>query len=96
MEFEDFNLSKETLRAVIEMGFEEATPIQARAIPAILQGKDIIGQAQTGTGKTCAFAIPAIEMLEKDINGVQILVLCPTRELVIQSAEEFKSVRSWR
>ncbi len=96
MQFHEFELSKETQRAVKEMGFEETTPIQALSIPAILKGKDIIGQAQTGTGKTCAFAIPAIEMLDSDSQSVQVLVLCPTRELVIQSAEEFKSVAKFK
>ncbi len=96
MQFSEFNLSVETLKAIQEMGFEEATPIQSKAIPAILRGKDIIGQAQTGSGKTCAFAIPAIEMLHKEENSVQVLVLCPTRELVIQSAEEFKSVAKYQ
>jgi ATP-dependent RNA helicase DeaD len=95
MQFSEFNLSVQTLKAIAEMGFEEATPIQTEAIPAIMQGKDIIGQAQTGSGKTCAFAIPAIEMLNKEDNAVQVLVLCPTRELVIQSAEEFKSVAKY-
>lgn len=78
------------------MGFEEPTPIQTQAIPAIMKGKDVIGQAQTGTGKTCAFAIPALEMLEQSMYGVQVLVLCPTRELAIQTAEEFKSVSKYK
>ena len=95
LQFQELSVSAETLRAVQEMGFEEMTPIQAQAIPAIIEGKDIIGQAQTGTGKTCAFAIPAIEMLQKDTDSVQVLVLCPTRELAIQSAEEFKSVAKY-
>ena len=77
------------------MGFEEATPIQSQTIPAIMQGKDIIGQAQTGTGKTCAFAIPAVEMLEENDN-VQMLVLCPTRELAIQIAIEFQNVAKYK
>ncbi|MHB1314302.1 MAG: DEAD/DEAH box helicase [Christensenellales bacterium] len=96
MQFQELKISPETLRAVQEMGFEEMTPIQSRAIPAILEGKDIIGQAQTGTGKTCAFGIPAVEMIEKDNEAVQVLVLCPTRELAIQSAEEFKSVAKYQ
>ena len=96
MQFTDFNLSNETLKAIQDMGFEEATPIQSQAIPAILDQRDIIGQAQTGSGKTCAFAIPAIEMLNKEESTVQVLVLCPTRELVIQTAEEFKSVAKYQ
>ncbi len=93
--FNELNLSNEVQRAVKEMGFEEATPIQSQTIPAIMQGKDIIGQAQTGTGKTCAFAIPAVEMLE-DNDNVQMLVLCPTRELAIQIAIEFQNVAKYK
>ena len=95
LKFNELNLSNEVQRAVKEMGFEEATPIQSQTIPAIMQGKDIIGQAQTGTGKTCAFAIPAVEMLE-DNDNVQMLVLCPTRELAIQIAIEFQSVAKYK
>lgn len=90
--FKDLNLSKEVQKAIIEMGFEEATPIQSQAIPHILRGSDVVGQAQTGTGKTCAFGIPAIEMIEPENDGIQVLVLCPTRELAIQTAEELKNV----
>ena len=90
--FKDLNLSKEVQKAVAEMGFEEATPIQTQSIPHIMAGKDVIGQAQTGTGKTCAFGIPAIEMLDNSIDGIQVLVLCPTRELAIQTSEELKNV----
>lgn len=96
MKFQDFNLSDNILKAIADMGFEEATPIQSQAIPAIINGKDIIGQAQTGTGKTCAFAIPAIEMLQNDTDLVQVLVLCPTRELAIQTAEEFNQVTKYK
>ncbi len=90
--FTELNLSKEVQRALREMGFEEATPIQSLAIPHILAGKDIIGQAQTGTGKTCAFGIPIIDMINTNEPGVQALILCPTRELAIQVSEEIKSV----
>jgi Superfamily II DNA and RNA helicases len=90
--FKELNLSHEVQKALSEMGFEEATPIQSKAIPAIFEGKDIIGQAQTGTGKTCAFGIPAVEMLDPGVSGVQVLVLCPTRELAIQVSEELKNV----
>ncbi|MFA9380452.1 MAG: DEAD/DEAH box helicase [Acetanaerobacterium sp.] len=92
MRFQDLELSEEIQRGIKAMGFEETTPIQTVAIPAIMEGRDIIGQAQTGTGKTCAFAIPAIEMLEENTGRVQVLVLCPTRELAIQTAEEFSNV----
>lgn len=92
IQFDDFGLTPQVARAIKEMGFEESTPIQTKAIPAIRTGQDVIGQAQTGTGKTCAFAIPAIEMMNKEDEAVQVLVLCPTRELAIQTAEEFESV----
>lgn len=74
------------------MGFEEATPIQAKAIPPILEGRDVIAQAPTGTGKTCAFGIPAIESIDPANNKIQVLILCPTRELVIQTAEELRDL----
>ncbi len=94
--FKDLNLSEEVQKAITDMGFEEATPIQSQSIPHIMDGKDVIGQAQTGTGKTCAFGIPAIEMLDSDIGGIQVLVLCPTRELAIQTAEELKNVSKYK
>ncbi|MFW5730422.1 MAG: DEAD/DEAH box helicase [Desulfonatronovibrionaceae bacterium] len=90
--FESLNLSKETLRGIKEMGFEETSPIQARAIPSILQGQDLIGQAQTGTGKTAAFGIPLLEKIDPLLNAAQAIVLCPTRELAIQVAEELSSL----
>ncbi|MDF3000285.1 MAG: helicase [Bacillota bacterium] len=90
--FKDLNLSNEVQKALSAMGFEEATPIQSKAIPPIFEGKDIIGMAQTGTGKTCAFGIPAVEMLDPNISGVQVLILSPTRELAIQISEELKNV----
>ena len=90
--FEEFDLSPQVAKAIAAMGFEETTPIQAEAMPVVRDGRDVIGQAQTGTGKTCAFAIPAIEMLNKEDESVQVLVLCPTRELAIQTAEEFENV----
>ena len=94
--FKDLNLSSEILRAIEEMGFEEATPIQSQAIPPVLEGKDVIAQAPTGTGKTCAFGIPLIEMLDTSDNAVQGLILCPTRELVIQTAAELKKVSKFK
>ncbi|HEY3249829.1 MAG TPA: DEAD/DEAH box helicase [Ignavibacteria bacterium] len=87
--FEDFVVSHELRLAVKEMGFEEPTPIQAQTIPLLLKGKDLIGQAQTGTGKTAAFGIPIIEKILSSVKDTQALVLCPTRELAIQVAEEF-------
>lgn len=96
MNFKDLNLSREVQKAITEMGFEEAMPIQAQSIPHIMSGRDVIGQAQTGTGKTCAFGIPAIEMISHDEHGVQVLVLSPTRELAIQIAEELKNVSKYK
>lgn len=96
LNFKDLLLSTEVRKAIEDMGFEEATPIQAQSIPHLLEGRDLIGQAQTGTGKTCAFGIPAIESVDPDAEDVQVLVLCPTRELAIQSSEELKSVAKYK
>ena len=89
--FSDFGLSKEIEQAVFNMGFEEPTPIQAQAIPIALDGKDMIGQAQTGTGKTTAFGVPLLEKLSVK-EGTQGLVVCPTRELAVQVAEELNRI----
>ena len=86
--FASLGLSPEILRAVDKLGFEEASPIQAAAIPALLAGQDVVGQSQTGSGKTAAFAIPAIEKTDPTLRAVQVLVLCPTRELATQVAGE--------
>ena len=94
--FKDLALSTEVQKALTVMGFEEATPIQARAIPHILAGRDIIGQAMTGTGKTCAFGIPAVEMIDKNVSDIQVLILCPTRELAVQVAEEIQEVSKFK
>lgn len=88
--FEDLGLRPQILRAVTEMGFEAASPIQARAIPLLMEGKDVIGQAQTGTGKTAAFGIPLLEKTDPKNRKLQALVLCPTRELAIQVADEMR------
>ncbi len=87
MKFNEMNLSKPLLRAVEEMGFEEATPIQAETIPMALEGQDIFGQAQTGTGKTAAFGLPLLEKIH-DNSRVQALIIEPTRELAVQTGEE--------
>jgi ATP-dependent RNA helicase DeaD len=92
MKFNDFDISEETRKAISAMGFEEATPIQEKAIPIALEGKDLIGQAQTGTGKTTAFGIPMIEKIQKDVGTVQGIVLAPTRELAVQVAEELNRI----
>lgn len=96
MQFSELNCSKEILRAVEDMGFEEATPIQAMAIPVALEGKDLVGQAQTGTGKTAAFGIPMLENIDLNLKGVQGLVLCPTRELAVQIAEEVNRIAKYK
>ena len=91
MLFKELNLSKPILSAIEEIGFEQATPIQEQAIPIALAGKDVIGQAQTGTGKTAAFAIPFLEKVTQE-PVIQVLVLTPTRELCIQIAEEVAKI----
>ncbi|MDR5658692.1 DEAD/DEAH box helicase [Serpentinicella sp. ANB-PHB4] len=90
--FTDFNLDKKVFQALTDMGFEEATPIQSQTIPTALDGKDVIGQAQTGTGKTAAFGIPLIEQADLSNKDVQGLVLAPTRELAVQVAEEVNKI----
>jgi ATP-dependent RNA helicase DeaD len=88
--FKDLPLSGEVLRSVEELGFENLFPIQAQAIIPLLEGKDVIGQAQTGTGKTAAFGVPMVERLNPEIRQVQGLVLVPTRELAVQVADNLK------
>lgn len=88
--YKDSTIDERIIRAVEEMGFENMTPIQAQAIPVMLSGKDLIGQAQTGTGKTAAFGIPLIQGIDPDNRALQAIVLCPTRELAIQAAEEMR------
>jgi ATP-dependent RNA helicase DeaD len=94
IQFSDFHLSREIGKAIEDMGFEEPTPIQALAIPLIQAGHDVTAQAQTGTGKTAAFGIPLIEKIDATHKTVQAIVLCPTRELAIQIAEEFSELLS--
>lgn len=93
--FEELGLCPEIERAVRFMGFEEASPIQAKAIPAIISGKDIIGQAQTGTGKTAAFGIPLLQKIDPKNKKLQAIVLCPTRELAIQVADEIRNLAKY-
>ncbi len=90
--FQDLQLSEALVKGVHKMGFEEATPIQAETIPVALTGVDVLGQAQTGTGKTAAFGIPTIERIDSKARQVQALVLAPTRELAIQVAEELNKI----
>lgn len=93
--FDELNLDAKILRAVIDMGFEAASPIQAKAIPLEIEGKDIIGQAQTGTGKTAAFGIPLLQKIDPKNKKLQAVVLCPTRELAIQVADEIRSLAKY-
>ena len=87
--FSELGLSPDILKAVDKMGFEEASPIQTAVIPHALAGRDVVGQSATGSGKTAAFAIPAIEKVDVQMKKAQVLVLCPTRELAVQVSEEF-------
>ncbi len=92
LKFTDLDLSPEILKAVADMGFEEATHIQTATIPLMKTGVDLIGQAQTGTGKTAAFGIPMLEMVDSKSKLIQALVMCPTRELAVQVAEEIRQL----
>jgi ATP-dependent RNA helicase DeaD len=91
-DFQDFDFSDKVRKAIVELGYEEPTPIQAKAIPLVLAGRDVIAKAPTGTGKTFAFAAPSVQRIDTEEQYVQTLVLCPTRELVIQTTEEFQKV----
>ena len=88
MKFTDLNLSKDIQSAVVAAGFEKPSPIQELTIPLALEGKDVIGQAQTGTGKTAAFGLPTLDKIRTEENTIQALVIAPTRELAVQSQEE--------
>lgn len=95
MNFEELNIDQRILRAVSDMGFEEASPIQTQAIPALMDGRDVIGQAQTGTGKTAAYSIPMLQKINPDLKKLQAVVLCPTRELAVQVAEEIRKIAKY-
>ncbi|WP_138431622.1 DEAD/DEAH box helicase [Fodinibius saliphilus] len=86
--FSDLNLAQPILKGLESMGFESPTPVQEKCIPALLEGKDVVGQAQTGTGKTAAFGIPVVQQTDVDIAKVQTIIMCPTRELAIQVTGE--------
>jgi len=86
--FSELGLSAELLKAIDKLGYEQAAPIQAEAIPVLMAGRDVVGQSQTGSGKTAAFGIPAVEKVDVSIRATQILILCPTRELAVQVSEE--------
>ena len=96
MSFENLPLSPEIIRAVKEIGFESMTEIQEKSIPVILEGNDVIGRSNTGTGKTAAFGIPAVEQIDRNIQGVQVLILCPTRELASQACDEIKKFSRYK
>ena len=95
MKFDELNIDERILRAVEYMGFEETSPIQTQAIPAVLEGIDVIGQAQTGTGKTAAYSIPMLQKINPDVKKPQAIVLCPTRELAVQVAEEIRKLAKY-
>ena len=90
IKFDTLGLDPKILRAITEMGFEEPSPIQAKAIPEVMAGHDVIGQAQTGTGKTAAFGIPLLQKIDPKNRKLQAIILCPTRELAIQVADEIR------
>jgi ATP-dependent RNA helicase DeaD len=94
--FSELGLSEPLLQAIGKLGYEKAAPIQAEAIPLILAGHDVVGQSQTGSGKTAAFAIPAVEFVDPKSRVVQALVLCPTRELAIQVSEEIYKLSTFK
>jgi ATP-dependent RNA helicase DeaD len=94
-QFSDLGISVEILRAVEEMGYTTPSPIQLQAIPFVLEGRDLIGQAQTGTGKTAAFAIPIIDLVDSELNKPQAIILCPTRELAVQVEGEIQKLSKY-
>lgn len=94
--FEQLNISDEIKNAVLKMGFSEATPVQSECLLPILEGQDVMVQSPTGTGKTCAFGIPLVEKINPEEEVVQCLVLCPTRELAMQTAEELQKVALYK
>ncbi|MBQ6034964.1 MAG: DEAD/DEAH box helicase, partial [Ruminococcus sp.] len=97
MHFNELNLSQELLRAVDELGYTEMTEIQQQSIPLLLEGRDVVGRSNTGTGKTAAFGIPAVESItEADRRCAVVLILCPTRELAMQAAEELRKFAKFK
>lgn len=93
--FKELQISEEILRAIEDLGYEQPSPIQSRAIPEVLAGNDVIGQAQTGTGKTAAFSIPLLQNIDRNSRSLQAVVLCPTRELAIQVSEEMRKLTKY-
>lgn len=96
LKFEQLNLSNEMQKAIKDLGFEETSPIQSQAIPYVLEGRDVIGQSQTGTGKTAAFGVPILEMVDRANKKLQAVILCPTRELAIQVSEELRKLAKYK
>jgi len=96
IKFEDLNLSKEVLKAISDIGYTEASPIQAQAIPFIMQGHDVTGLAMTGTGKTAAFCLPLVDKIDNKKKNVQALIVCPTRELAIQVSVELNKYLKYK
>lgn len=94
--FDELDLREPTLKALQRMGFTAPTPIQAQTIPIMMDGHDLIAKAPTGTGKTCAFGIPLLECLAPDCTDIQAVVVCPTRELCLQIAEELRQLAAFR
>ncbi len=94
--FSELGLSAEVLKAIDKLGFEQASPIQAEAIPVLLLGRDVVGQSQTGSGKTVAFGVPAVEKVDPLKKVVQVLILCPTRELAVQVSEEIHKLVAFK
>ncbi len=94
MSFESLISNSSILRAISDMGFETPTEIQEKSIEFIREGRDVIGQSQTGTGKTAAFTIPVLDKIDTSIKKPQVLILCPTRELSVQVAGEFRKYPS--
>ncbi|MEC7623563.1 MAG: DEAD/DEAH box helicase, partial [Pseudomonadota bacterium] len=89
--FADLGLSQAVLESLARIGYEAPTPIQAQSIPPLLDGRDLLGTAQTGTGKTAAFALPLLSRIHASDSATQVLVLAPTRELAIQVSEAFEN-----
>ena len=89
------DLSDEILKAVEKMGFSEMTPVQAKTLPLMMEGRDLIAIAPTGTGKTCAFGIPMLEYMDLKDKRIQEVVLCPTRELAVQIGEELTKLAAF-
>ncbi len=94
--FASLGLSADVLKAVERLGFEETSPIQSATIPLIMAGRDVVGQSETGSGKTAAFCIPAIERVDPAVHATQVLILTPTRELATQVADEVHKLAAFK